>query len=91
MSHDYTDLIARLRSHVSFTGSREDRALYVEAADAIAAQATRITELEDRLFALGAMCEAPCFCCGYNGRGYYQPSSHPCAARHHLARQDHDE
>ena len=43
----------------------------------------RITELEDRLFKLGAMEQAPCFCCGYNGKGYYQPSSHSCAERHH--------
>lgn len=40
-------------------------------------------ELEDHLFALGAMKEAPCFCCGYNGPGYYQPDTHLCAARHH--------
>lgn len=42
----------------------------------------RCVQLEDRLFALGAMNEAPCFCCGYNGPGYHQYASHPCAARH---------
>ena len=43
----------------------------------------RIAELEDRLFALGEMEHSPCFCCGYNGPNYYQPSAHPCAERHH--------
>lgn len=46
-------------------------------------QGKRIKELEDMLFARGAMEEAPCFCCGYNGPGYYQPGTHPCAKRHH--------
>ena len=39
--------------------------------------------LEDRLFALGEMENSPCFCCGYNGPGYFQPDQHPCAERHH--------
>ena len=39
--------------------------------------------LEDKLFRLGAMNEPPCFICGYNGQGYYQPDQHPCAERHH--------
>lgn len=26
---------------------------------------------------------APCYLCGYNGPGYYQPSQHPCAAGYH--------
>ncbi len=46
-------------------------------------QAATIKELQDRLFTLGEMSEPPCFCCGYNGDGYYQPETHPCAARHH--------
>jgi hypothetical protein len=25
--------------------------------------------------------EAPCDACGYNGAGYYQPDTHPCAAK----------
>jgi hypothetical protein len=49
----------------------------------------RKRKLEDRLFAEGAMTESPCFRCGYNGPGYYQPSRHPCAERHHrLFRHD---
>jgi hypothetical protein len=39
--------------------------------------------LEDMLFERGAMEEAPCFCCGYNGPGYFQPDKHKCAERHH--------
>lgn len=29
--------------------------------------------------------EGPCYLCGYNGPGYYQPQTHPCAARYHAA------
>ena len=43
----------------------------------------RSREYEDKMFALGSMETPPCFCCGYNGPGYYQPSQHICAARHH--------
>lgn len=42
-----------------------------------------ITELENRLFELGAMNSPPCFKCGFNGAGYYQPDIHPCAKLHH--------
>jgi hypothetical protein len=43
----------------------------------------RITELENLLFVLGAMEHAPCFCCGYNGPGYFNSNIHSCAERHH--------
>lgn len=26
---------------------------------------------------------APCFICGYNGGGYFQPETHSCAERYH--------
>lgn len=42
--------------------------------------------LENMLFAAGRMEQAPCFVCGYNGPGYYQPGQHRCAARHHKLR-----
>lgn len=42
-----------------------------------------IEKLENRLFELGEMQNAPCFVCGYNGPGYFQPGEHPCAKRHH--------
>ena len=35
------------------------------------------------LFKRGQMTEPPCFVCGYNGEGYYNPTKHPCAAHHH--------
>ena len=38
---------------------------------------------ESMLFERGAMLIAPCFCCGYNGPGYFDPSKHACAERHH--------
>lgn len=42
-----------------------------------------VERLENLLFEMGAMGKAPCFCCGYNGPGYYQPKKHPCAKKHH--------
>jgi|GEM_PF-6082612 len=39
--------------------------------------------LEDMLFEMGAMEKPPCFVCGYNGPGYFQPDKHPCAEKHH--------
>jgi cell division septum initiation protein DivIVA len=42
-----------------------------------------IERLHQRLFALGAMHDSPCFACGHNGPGYYQSETHPCAALHH--------
>jgi hypothetical protein len=41
------------------------------------------------LFKRGQMTKPPCFVCGYNGEGYYNPTKHPCAAHHHaLAGKD---
>ena len=40
-----------------------------EYAATLAEAAEYIEQLEDRLFAAGAMEDAPCFCCGYNGSG----------------------
>ena len=54
------------------------KALYMQTEDQL-----YIRELEDRLFELGEMDSPPCFVCGYNGEGYYQPDKHPCAKRHH--------
>jgi hypothetical protein len=31
--------------------------------------------------------QAPCYLCGYNGAGYYQPATHPCANRYHASQQ----
>ena len=42
-----------------------------------------IKKLENRLFKLGEMSTAPCFLCGYDGAGYFQPDKHSCADRHH--------
>jgi hypothetical protein len=38
---------------------------------------------EDTAFARGDMLQAPCFKCGYNGEGYFQPDTHACAEKHH--------
>lgn len=50
--------------------------------------ADRLERMADRLFKLGEMEKSPCFYCGYNGPNYYQPSVHPCAARHHAALEE---
>lgn len=55
-----------------------------------AANAKDAERYRKRLFELGAMADAPCIFCGYNGAGYFNPTQHPCAAEHHaaLARKD---
>lgn len=42
-----------------------------------------IDKYEELLFKMGAMNHPPCFRCGYNGKGYYQPETHPCVKYHH--------
>ena len=32
--------------------------------------------------------KAPCFICGYNGAGYYQPDTHKCAEQYHAAMKE---
>ncbi len=44
-----------------------------------------VERYKKRLFEMGAMEEAPCIFCDYNGPGYFQPDTHPCAALHHAA------
>ena len=54
----------------------------------ISVKCERCERLENLLFASGAMFEPPCFCCGYNGDGYFNSKFHICALRHHaLAKQ----
>lgn len=40
-------------------------------------------KLVERLFQLGEMNNPPCFNCGYNGEGYFNPKHHLCAEQHH--------
>lgn len=40
-------------------------------------------KMRDMLFKHGAMSDAPCFVCGYNGQNYYNPDVHECAELHH--------
>jgi hypothetical protein len=51
----------------------------------LAAARVEVERLAGVAFKAGVMDHAPCFYCGYNGEGYYQPDKHPCAARHHKA------
>lgn len=77
--------VARLReyagSHATHC-SKSDVRIVLAALEAAQADARRY---EDMLFASGAMETAPCFKCGYNGSGYFQPDKHPCAAWHRAA------
>lgn len=43
-----------------------------------------VLDLENLLFNYGHMKNPPCFICGYNGEGYFQPDKHLCAMRHHV-------
>lgn len=43
----------------------------------------KIERYEKLLFKLGEMNRPPCFKCGYNGKGYYQPNIHKCSELHH--------
>ena len=54
----------------------------------LAAENTSLKEQVERLSAWQTsvlrrrgLSDAPCDVCGYNGVGYYQPSTHPCASR----------
>jgi len=42
----------------------------------------RLLRYEKMLFEMGAMNKPPCFKCGYNGPGYFQPEIHKCAEQH---------
>lgn len=76
--------IAEWRRHVLHADQNAaDQVAKAERAEAEAALYRK------RLFELGAMSEAPCIFCGYNGEGYFHPDKHPCATEHHaLARKD---
>lgn len=85
-----TDLIERLRSapnayagYVMYEDGiiPADGRLMHEAADEI--ERLRKLAMTTYLFE-----EAPCFLCGYNGPGYYQPEQHPCAALYHEAMEE---
>lgn len=43
----------------------------------------KFREIRNLCFKLGGMLEPPCFLCGYNGEGYFNPEKHPCVEFHH--------
>ncbi len=45
------------------------------------AQVERLSAWQTSVLRRRGLSDAPCDVCGYNGVGYYQPSTHPCAAR----------
>jgi len=68
-----SDLVERLRAvgYMQPTPNIEE-----EAADEI--ERLRAVAIKN-----GAMDEAPCQVCGYDGPGFFQPESHHCAAIYH--------
>jgi hypothetical protein len=48
----------------------------------------QLDKYEKLLFKLGAMINSPCFRCGYNGEGYFNPEIHICAKYHHTLHEN---
>ena len=44
-------------------------------------QVERLSAWQTSVLRRRGLSDAPCDVCGYNGVGYYQPSTHPCAGR----------
>lgn len=95
MRNAAADEIDRLQSALAAAERSNDRhvdekltlaANLREALQQLTAAQARIAELEDRLIP-SLFSQAPCFICSYNGAGYFQPSTHPCAARYHALKQ----
>lgn len=61
----------------------EDVRLAIEAALSAAPASASVAEIDRKRFE-----KAPCYLCGYNGPGYFQPISHECASRYHAAEVD---
>ena len=89
-----TDIVERLRhwqrGEYTIDPPGANKAIFYEgdcgeAADEIVKLRAERDALREWLFARGAMEDPPCFVCGYNGPGYFQPDKHPCAAKHHAA------
>jgi hypothetical protein len=79
---EIADLTRKLAEAKAYNADWIERCRKFRAQDAKEAN-ERIKVLEDALFSKGAMFDAPCFCCGYNGPNYFDPRIHECALRHH--------
>jgi uncharacterized coiled-coil protein SlyX len=93
------DMVKDYKALLQSISLESDLATYLERIDELVARdaaqratiqqlEARVKDMEDRLFRHKEMDNPPCFCCGYNGPLYYQPSVHACAARHHKCNQD---
>jgi hypothetical protein len=93
------DMVKDYKALLQSNSLESDLATYLERIDELVARdaaqratiqqlEARVKDMEDRLFRHKEMDNPPCFCCGYNGPLYYQPSVHACAARHHKCNQD---
>ena len=84
---NYSGRIMNIRSGVEGDASIEYNRGHRDARHAAAEIAVeaenQIDQFKNAAFRAGAMMTPPCFVCGYNGRGYFQPDTHPCAKKHH--------
>lgn len=69
------DELSKIEKRLSFV------ALPVLEAD-IARLFATVRRLRELGFASGLMSSSPCFVCGYDGEGYFDPNAHPCATSH---------
>ena len=73
------DLVQRAeKAEAALAEEREIRDAYVLKAEAALAEREQTIT---RMLRIRGLSDAPCDMCGYNGRGYYNPKTHPCAAR----------
>jgi hypothetical protein len=91
--NDWEDCSKEQYEHALATPDYQARALYASYDDSLGAQQQEPVALEDKFenpakqdpIDTKRFANAPCYLCGYNGRGYYQPQNHPCAGKYHAA------
>lgn len=62
--------------------TKRDAERLADVINAFPALVAEVQRLRGLAFAAGLMEQRPCFACGYNGEGYFQPDKHPCASLH---------
>jgi hypothetical protein len=75
----FSDALLALSKH----WNELDLSYMSDALSAIAAQAQELERDAERWrteINIARFDRAPCYICGYNGEGYYQPEQHTCAA-----------
>lgn len=69
---------------VSLAAAQSDLARLAKSNAELRAEVERLrAQIEAMPFNEIAFESPPCYLCGYNGPRYYQPDTHPCAAKYH--------